>query len=74
VVQRGIVVVALVGRQCQAVVVRREGGRGSGGHAAAMSGRQWHNACTVALLGWKGGGGHAAVLVRWQRDLSGWEG
>jgi hypothetical protein len=74
VAQFGIVGVALAGWQWQAVVVGRESGCGSGGHAAALLGRQRRNACTVALLGREGGGRCAAVLVRRRRGLGGGEG
>jgi hypothetical protein len=65
---------ALAEQQWQAVVVGRESGLGSGGHATALSGRQRYNACTAALLGWEGGGRRAAVLVRQRRGLSGGKG
>jgi hypothetical protein len=58
VVQCGIVGVALAVQQCQAVVVGRKSGCGSGGHAVALLGWQQRNACTAALLGWEGGGRH----------------
>jgi hypothetical protein len=74
VAQHGVDGAAQAGRQWQVVALGRESGRGSGGHAVALSGQQRCNASTEALLGWEGGGRHAAVLERWQRGLSGGEG
>ncbi len=67
VVRRGIIGVALEGRQWQAKAVGRESGRGSGGHTTMLSGWQQHNAHTGALLGLEGGNGHAAVLAGQQQ-------